>query len=69
MEYSRRGKFTKRLQICLTPTQYSAFREIASKKFQEGDARTDGVDESSAGRQAILDWIRNNGSILQDTND
>lgn len=66
MRHANRGKYTKRVQVCLTPTQYSTFKEIASKIFPEGDGRTDGVDESNAGRQIFIDWIRANGHVLQE---
>jgi len=64
MRKTQRGRFTERLQVCLTPTQLSAFREIAKTKFSKGDNRTGAVDESAAGRQAIIDWIRANGNVL-----
>ncbi len=68
MEKTRQARRSRRVQVCLTETQYSVFRDIASKLYP-GDARTDGVDISKAGRQAILDWIRANGTLLQDNSD
>lgn len=65
MERTQQGRKTKRVQVCLTETEFSVFREIASKIMPNGDARGDGVDQSGAARQAILDWIRANGHVLQ----
>lgn len=50
----------KRIQVLLSPAQLATFRELAEKLYPP--RKRNGVpaaNDSIAGRQAILEWIRN----------